>query len=191
MPCYGIEKCLLLIHLHRKLTDIWPQYRQSILPVTRKMFPFDDIIRYVYIYSGFRPLVFPYYLISYYIMSADGIDISHRYVYDFNIVQVWTRCLQTPCSSNNRWFTILILYCGINRPVSQWFLYAHLKNGRIMLWQCPSVCPSVRPSVRVFRTFFQHALRYQFQTCYMHLVGDTICWVSSQLGHFDLVYSQM
>ena len=26
------------------------------------------------------------------------------------------------------------------------FLYARLKNGRIMLWQCPSVCPSVRPS---------------------------------------------
>ena len=132
-----------------------------------------------------------------------------------------------------------------------WFLYARLKNGRIMLWQCPSVCPSVRPesakksnipwiwriiyghklpymkktkitlyeedkkeeasmrcsllhgswdqilrrrpSVRVFRTFFQHALRYQIETWYMHLVGDTTCrvWVSSQLGHFDLVYSQM
>ena len=36
------------------------------------------------------------------------------------------------------------------------FLYARLKNGRIMPWQCPSVrpsvhpsvCPSVRPSVR-------------------------------------------
>ena len=28
------------------------------------------------------------------------------------------------------------------------FLYARLKNGRIMLWQCPSVCLSVRPSVR-------------------------------------------
>ena len=31
------------------------------------------------------------------------------------------------------------------------FLYARLKNGRIMLWQCPSVCPSVRPS---FPDFF-------------------------------------
>ena len=30
------------------------------------------------------------------------------------------------------------------------FLYARLKNGRIMPWQCLSV----RPSVRVFRTFF-------------------------------------
>ena len=72
------------------------------------------------------------------------------------------------------------------------FLYARLKNGRIMLWQCPSVCPSVRPSVRVFRTFFQRALRYQFETWYMHSVGGTTCrvWVSSQLGHFDLVYSQ-
>ena len=72
------------------------------------------------------------------------------------------------------------------------FLYARLKNGRIMLWQCPSVCPSVRPSVRVFRTFFQRALRYQFETWYIHSVGGTTCrvWVSSQLGHFDLVYSQ-
>ena len=34
------------------------------------------------------------------------------------------------------------------RPLSNSFLYARLKNGRIMLWQCPSVCPSVRPSVR-------------------------------------------
>ena len=90
-----------------------------------------------------------------------------------------------------------ILLCGKKwcKPVyfirkeTNWFLYARLKNGRIMLWQCLSV----RPSVRVFRTFFQRALRYQFQTWYMHLVGDTTCrvWVSSQLGHFDLVYSQM
>ena len=35
------------------------------------------------------------------------------------------------------------------------FLYPRLKNGRIMLWQCPSVCPSVRPSVRPsFPDFF-------------------------------------
>ena len=76
------------------------------------------------------------------------------------------------------------------------FLYARLKNGRIMPWQCPSVRlsvrPSVRPSVRVFRTFLQHALRYQFETWYIHSVGSTTCrvWVASQLGHFDLVYSQ-
>ena len=45
------------------------------------------------------------------------------------------------------------------------FLYARLKKGRIMPWQCPSVCPSVRPSVRLsFPDFFQHALRYQFET---------------------------
>ena len=55
-----------------------------------------------------------------------------------------------------------------------------------------SVRPSVRPSVRVFRTFLQHALRYQFETWYIHSVGGTTCrvWVASQLGHFDLVYSQ-
>ena len=71
------------------------------------------------------------------------------------------------------------------------FLYACLKNGRlimIMPWQCPSVCPSIF----VFRTFFQHALRYQFETWHTHSVGGMTCrvWVWSQLGHFDLVYSQ-
>ena len=77
--------------------------------------------------------------------------------------------------------------------INSLFLYARLKNGRIMLWQCPSVCPPVRPSVRPsFPDFFQRALRYQFETWYMHPVGGTTCrvWVSSQLGHFDLVYSQ-
>ena len=56
----------------------------------------------------------------------------------------------------------------------------------------PSVCTSVRPSVRVFRTFLQHALRYQFETWHIHSVGGTTCrvWVAWQLGHFDLVYSQ-
>ena len=55
-----------------------------------------------------------------------------------------------------------------------------------------SVRPSVCPSVRIFRTFLQHALRYQFETWYIHSVGGTTCrvWVASQLGHFDLVYSQ-
>ena len=56
-----------------------------------------------------------------------------------------------------------------------------------------SVRPSIRPSVRPrFRTFLQHALRYQFQTWYIHSVGGTTCrvWVASQLGHFDPVYSQ-
>ena len=67
-----------------------------------------------------------------------------------------------------------------------------LCRGNVRPSVCPSVCPSVRPSVRVFRTFLQHALRYQFETWYMHTVGGTTCrvWVASQLGQFDLVYSQ-
>ena len=42
-----------------------------------------------------------------------------------------------------------------------------------------AVVISVRPSVRVFRTCFQHALRYQFETWYLHSVGGTTCrvWV--------------
>ena len=56
----------------------------------------------------------------------------------------------------------------------------------------PSVRLSVLPSVQVFRTFLQHALRYRFETWYIHSVGGTTCRVrvASQLGHFDLVYSQ-
>ena len=67
-----------------------------------------------------------------------------------------------------------------------------LCRGNVRPSVCPSVCPSVRPSVRVFRTFLQHALRYQFETWYIHSVGGTTCrvWVASQLGYFDLVYSQ-
>ena len=60
-------------------------------------------------------------------------------------------------------------------------------------WYFYQMCNTdVRPSVRVFRTFFQNALRYQFETWYIHSVGGTTCWVwvASQLGHFDLVYSQ-
>ena len=67
-----------------------------------------------------------------------------------------------------------------------------LCRGNVRPSVCPSVCPSVRPSVRVFQTFLQHALRYQFETWYMHSVGGTTCrvWVASQLDQFDLVYSQ-
>ena len=64
------------------------------------------------------------------------------------------------------------------------FLYARLKNGTyyaVAMSVRPSVRlsvrPSVHPSVRVFLTFFQHALRYQFETWYIHLVGDTTCRV--------------
>ena len=74
----------------------------------------------------------------------------------------------------------------IIRPFEKRTYYAVAKSVR------PSVRLSVRPSVRVFRTFLQHALRYQFETWYIHLVGGTTCRVrvASQLGHFDLVYSQ-
>ena len=64
------------------------------------------------------------------------------------------------------------------------------------VWKTDVLCyGNVRPSVRPSEfsgLFFQHALRYQFETWYMHSVGGTTCrvWVSSQLGHFDLVYSQ-
>ena len=45
---------------------------------------------------------------------------------------------------------------------------------------------------KVFWTFFLHVLRYQFETWYIHLVGSATdqVTVSSQLGHYDLLYSQ-
>ena len=45
------------------------------------------------------------------------------------------------------------------------FLYAGLKNGCIMPWQCPSVRLFVRLR---FPDLFQHALRNQFETWCIH-----------------------
>ena len=57
----------------------------------------------------------------------------------------------------------------------------HLKGG-------VSRAPSRR---KVFRTFFVHVSRYEFETWYIHLVGGVTCQVrvSFQSGHFDLLYS--
>ena len=66
------------------------------------------------------------------------------------------------------------------------FLYAHLKNGRIMPWQCPSVRPSEFSGI-----VFQHTLRYQFETWSIHLIGSATHRVRvwSQSGYSDLFYS--
>ena len=66
------------------------------------------------------------------------------------------------------------------------------------IWKMFVLCHgNVRPVVRLsvplpVRPHFLHALRYQFETWYIHSAGGTTCrvWVSSQLGHFDLLYSQ-
>ena len=63
-------------------------------------------------------------------------------------------CVQERCS-----FQVKVSLLGdtpVDSRITSWdFLYARLKNGRIMLWQCPSVCPSVRLSVRPsFPDFF-------------------------------------
>ena len=48
----------------------------------------------------------------------------------------------------------------ITLPINlQWFLYACLQTGRIMVWWCPSVHPSVRPSVR-------HSFPHFSPTCF-------------------------
>ena len=45
--------------------------------------------------------------------------------------------------------------------------------------------------LRSFPCFFVHVLRYQFETWYIHLVGNVTrqVRVSFQSGHFDLLYS--
>ena len=45
---------------------------------------------------------------------------------------------------------------------------------------------------KVFRTFFVHVLRYQFETWYVHLIGSAThrVGVSSQSGHSVLLYRQ-
>ena len=102
----------------------------------------------------------------------------------------WSNCiihwgLVIFVNTHRRWAIfcpIYKFYCHKNNIL--YALYARLKNGTYYAMPM-SVRPSVCPSVRVFRTFFQHALRYQFETWYIHWVGGTTCWVwvASQLGH--------
>ena len=58
----------------------------------------------------------------------------------------------------------------------------HLKGG-------VTTAPNQR---KVFRTFFVHVVRYQFETWHIHVVGGVTrqVRVSFQSGHFDLLYSQ-
>ena len=104
---------------------------------------------------------------------------------------VWYGCNMLGACSNvpSHFLQNLSKFCLFIRPFEKRDV---LCRGNVRPSVCPSVCPSVRPSVRVFRTFLQHALRYQFETWYIHSVGGATCrvWVASQLGHFDLVYSQ-
>ena len=97
------------------------------------------------------------------------------YVYDIELVLVWDQFPEPVCIIRCLIRDMVILFIRPFDYTSVW-LYARLKNGRIMPWQCPSV----HPSVRVFRTFLQHALRYQFETWYIHSVGGTTCqvWVA-------------
>ena len=55
-------------------------------------------------------------------------------------------------------------------------LHACLRNSLIMPWQCLSVhlsasVPYIGPLVLSVPDFIQHALRYQIETWYVHLVG--------------------
>ena len=95
---------------------------------------------------------------------------------------------------NIKHIKVYLKWVWILSETHQAILYARLKNGRIIPWQCPSpVRLSVRPSVRPrLPDFFQHALRYQFETWYIHCVLGTTCslWRASHLGHLDIIYSQ-
>ena len=111
-----------------------------------------------------------------------------------DLIKYWRSNYVLIMISDNEKLSIIVMH-GWNKWLtfcrSYFLLYARLKNGTYYA-VAMSVRLSVRPSVGVFRTFLQHALRYQFETWYKHSVGGTTCrvWVASQLGHFDLVYSQ-
>ena len=79
---------------------------------------------------------------------------------------------------------------GQNDPFPHRFYTPGWKTVRIMPWQCPSVRPSVRPSA--FSGLFFNMLWDINLKLGIHSVGGTTCrvWVASQLGKFDLVYSQ-
>ena len=104
------------------------------------------------------------------------------------------------CSGNTPIFFSESLTYVLKLPAGRCYKYvAMLAKTDLSLFIRPfekrtyyAVAMSVRPSVRVFRTFLQHALRYQFETCFIYSVGGTTCrvWIASQLGHFDLVYSE-
>ena len=126
--------------------------------------------------------------------ALNDVDLqSDTYYYNW----IWRHNFVIYCTELYYWCKYNMDACMSKYRYSKWrdlvffLLYARLKNGTYYA-VAMSVCPSVRPSVRVFRTFLQHALRYQFETWYMHSVGGTTCrvWVASQLGQFALVYSQ-
>ena len=77
-----------------------------------------------------------------------------------------------------------------------WSLLIFVMVGQFLaLWQTKTLKRGVTraPSQRkVFRTFFVHVVRYQFETWHIHPVGDVTrqVRVSFQSGHFDLLYSQ-
>ena len=73
-----------------------------------------------------------------------------------------------------------ISWNGTTAPYSMWQVEHNIKYAPFQLnidiinyAGAMSVRPSVCPSVCVFRTFLQHAVRYQFETWYMYSVGGT------------------
>ena len=90
----------------------------------------------------------------------------------------WILGMQVTHLGSNRHFSFLLLINFMYNIFTFYYTPVWKTDRRIMPWQCPSIFPSVRPSVRVFLTFFQHALRYHFQSYYIHLVGGTTCRVS-------------
>ena len=103
----------------------------------------------------------------------------------FFVTILWTNLYWNDCSfvSQTTW--------NVPEKMSAQFIWPFGKRSYSALTMSvrPSVCLSVRPS---FPDFLQHALRYQFETWYLHSVGGTTSrvWVSFQLGHFNLLYSQ-
>ena len=87
------------------------------------------------------------------------------------------------------WYTHLYNECLDHHWFSSWLGNFWPSGGQKHSEGVVSRAPSQR---KVFWTFYQHALRYQFETWYIHLVGSAThqVRVSSQSGNLDLLYSQ-
>ena len=86
------------------------------------------------------------------------------------------------------WYTPLYCECLDPYWFSSWLGNFWPSGGQKHLKGGVTRAPSQR---KVFRTFFVHVVRYQFETWHIHLVGGVTrqVRVSFQSGHVDLFYS--
>ena len=171
--------------------NVRPSVCPSVRPFVRQ-FAADDILLYKICYN----IQWIYFTIW-----EKGKEELSPLQYHFKSLHIISRHYKKSLLRSQIYHGYEELSTDTNYPIWRRQKLPYMKKTRKKKQVCGAACfmaveikfsEDVRPSVRVFRTFLQHALRYQFETWYIHSVGATTCrvWVASQLGHFDLVYSQ-